>query len=94
MRAGLVIIVLFGLIYAAGIESLHIEKTPFDGASTTPENRLVLGMFTSVSVFTSGLAGIRDVARGAMNLPLIVEAILGTILWGLFIVAFSRKVIR
>jgi hypothetical protein len=29
-----------------------------------------------------------------MNVPLIVEALLGTILWGLFIVAFSRKVIR
>ncbi len=94
VRAGFLIIVLFGLLYAAGIESLHIEKMPFEGEKTTPANRLVLGMFTSVSVFTSGLAGIRDVARGAMNLPLIAEALLGTILWGLFIVAFSRKVIR
>jgi hypothetical protein len=94
VRAGFLIIVLFGLIYALGIDSLHIEKTPFDGEKGTLENRIVLGLFTSVSVFTSGLAGIRDVARGAMNVPLIVEALLGTILWGLFIVAFSRKVIR
>jgi hypothetical protein len=53
-----------------------------------------LGLFTSVSVFTSGLSGIRDVAKGWMNVPLIVESLLGTLLWGLFIVAFSRKVIR
>jgi len=45
-------------------------------------------------VFTSGLSGIRDAAKGWMNIPLIVEAFLGTLLWGLFIVAFSRKVIR
>jgi hypothetical protein len=94
VRAGFLIIVLFGAIYAAGITSLHVERTPFDGEPTTVENRVTLGLFTSVSVFTSGLAGIRDVAHGAMNVPLIVEALLGTILWGLFIVAFSRKVIR
>jgi hypothetical protein len=29
-----------------------------------------------------------------MNVFLIVESLLGTLLWGLFIVAFSRKVIR
>jgi hypothetical protein len=94
VRAGFLIIVLFAAIYAAGIDRLHIDKTPFEGATTDPANRVVLGLFTSVSVFTSGLAGIRDVARGAMNVALIVEALLGTILWGLFIVAFSRKVIR
>jgi len=42
-------------------------------------------------VFTSGLSGIRDAAKGWMNIPLIVEAFLGTLLWGLFIVAFSRR---
>jgi hypothetical protein len=94
VRTGLGIMLLFGLVYAAGIEALHIEKCPFDGAKTTPANRLVLGVFTSVSVFTSGLSGIRDAAKGWMNIPLIVEAFLGTLLWGLFIVAFSRKVIR
>lgn len=49
---------------------------------------------SSVSVFTSGVGGIRDLARGWMNVPLIFESLLGTLLWGLFIVAFSRKVIR
>jgi hypothetical protein len=94
VRAGLVIMLLFGLLYAVGIETLPIDKYPFEGEKTAPANRLVLGLFTSVSVFTSGLSGIRDAARGWMNIPLIVEALLGTLLWGLFIVAFSRKVIR
>jgi hypothetical protein len=29
-----------------------------------------------------------------MNLFLVAESLLGTLVWGLFIVAFSRKVIR
>jgi hypothetical protein len=94
VRTGLVIMLAFGLLYAAGITTLRIEKCPFEGNSETLANRLVLGLFTSVSVFTSGLSGIRDAAIGWMNIPLIVEAFLGTLLWGLFIVAFSRKVIR
>jgi hypothetical protein len=94
VRTGLVIMVAFGVLYAIGIETLHLDNCPFEGAKTTPANRAVLGLFTSVSVFTSGLSGIRDAARGWMNIPLIVEAFLGTLLWGLFIVAFSRKVIR
>lgn len=94
IRTGLVIMLLFGVLYAAGIDTLPIDKTPFDGEKTTLANRSVLGLFTSVSVFTSGLSGIRDAAKGWMNIPLIVEAFLGTLLWGLFIVAFSRKVIR
>ena len=38
--------------------------------------------------------GIREIAKGWMNLPIMIESILGTLLFGLFIVAFSRKVIR
>jgi hypothetical protein len=94
VRTGLLIMLAFGVLYAARIDTLHIDKFPFEGDKYTPENRAVLGLFTSVSVFTSGLSGIRDAARGWMNIPLIVEAFLGTLLWGLFIVAFSRKVIR
>jgi len=92
--AGLIILI-FGLLYAAGLDSFYIDKVPFETSSRDSlANRTVLGLFTSVSVFTSGLSGIRDVAKGWMNLPLIVESLLGTLLWGLFIVAFGRKVIR
>ena len=95
VRSASIIILLFGLIYGAGIEKFHIEKTPFlDQDKFSLANRAVLGLFTSVAVFTSGLSGIRDVAADWMNVPLIVESLLGTLLWGLFIVAFSRKVIR
>ena len=54
----------------------------------------MIGLITSVSVFTSGMGGIREVAKGWMNVPVMVESIMGTLLFGLFIVAFSRKVIR
>ncbi len=86
---------LFGLIYVVGAEALYIEKPPFPdrGLDYLP-NRLLIGFLTSVSVFTSGFGSLRDTAQGWMNLPLIVESLLGTFLWGLFIVAFSRKVIR
>ena len=42
----------------------------------------------------SGEGSLRDAAQGWMNIPMIVESLLGTLIWGLFIVAFSRKVIR
>jgi hypothetical protein len=63
-------------------------------AAKWPENRVMIGLITSVSVFTSGMGGIREIAQGWMNVPVMVESIMGTLLFGLFIVAFSRKVIR
>ena len=45
-------------------------------------------------MFTSGMGGIREVAKGWMTVPVMVESVMGTLLFGLFIVAFSRKVIR
>ncbi len=84
----------FGLIYMLDVKALPVEKNPFEGDITSPMNRVMLGLLTSVSVFTSGFGSMRDAAQGWMNLPLIVESLLGTLIWGLFIVAFSRKVIR
>jgi hypothetical protein len=94
VRAGFLIIVVFGLIYATNVDSLPIQKAPFEGDKETLLNRGALGLMTSVSVFTAGLGSIRDAAHGIMIVPLAAEALLGTLLWGLFIVAFSRKVIR
>jgi hypothetical protein len=94
VRAAFLIIVLFGLIYAADARGLPMDRPPFEGDKDSLLNRAALGLMTSVAVFTSGLGSIRDVAHGAMIVPLAAEALLGTLLWGLFIVAFSRKVIR
>lgn len=77
------------------VTALPVEKRPFEAVSLTHLlNRVMIGLLTSVSVFTSGFGSLRDAARGWMNVPLIAESLLGTLLWGLFIVAFSRKVIR
>jgi hypothetical protein len=94
VRASLAIILGFALVYAVGAGSLHIDHAPFDGDSLSLANRSMIGLLMSVSAFISGFGDIRDAAKGWMNLPLIAESLLGTLLWGLFIVAFSRKVIR
>src|SRR5262249_50448964 len=97
VRTALFIILGFGLIYMLNIDHFYFDggKLPFDDQPVTSwPNRVLVGLMMSVSVFTSGFSGIRDLAKDWMNVPLIVESLLGTLLWGLFIVAFSRKVIR
>lgn len=94
VRAAVLIVFGFGAIYAWGVHLLHVETPPFDGPADGLLNRVMIGALTSVSAFTSGFGDIRGAAHGWMNLPLIAESLLGTLLWGLFIVAFSRKVIR
>jgi hypothetical protein len=95
VRMAIVIILGFALLYMVGVEEFYAEKKPFpDSEVTDASNRVMIGLITSVSVFTSGMGGIREIAKGWMNLPIMIESILGTLLFGLFIVAFSRKVIR
>ncbi|MEW4570903.1 hypothetical protein AB1L88_23800 [Tautonia sp. JC769] len=96
VAAALVMIVAFSLVYMMGVTMLPLEagKVPFDGEPTTLANRVVIGLVTSVSAFTDGLGSLRETAKGWMNLFLVAESLLGTLVWGLFIVAFSRKVIR
>jgi len=97
VRMAVVIILFFALIYGLNVEMFYADpkKLPFpESQSTDVENRVMIGFITSVSVFTSGMGGIREIARGWMNVPVMVESIMGTLLFGLFIVAFSRKVIR
>jgi hypothetical protein len=94
VRAALTIIFFFALMYALGMEQFGTVRPPFDGPPNSPLNRLMMGIITSVAVFSSGFAGLRELAHGWIMFPLIIEALLGTLLWGLFIVAFSRKVIR
>lgn len=96
VRMALCIILGFAMLYAANVESFHTDpnKLPFDGDKTDPGNRLMIGFVNSVSVFTSGMGGIREVAKGWINVAVMIESIMGTLLFGLFIVAFSRKVIR
>lgn len=95
VRMAVVIILGFAILYGTGVEQFHAEKLPFpDDQVTDTSNRVMIGLITSVSVFTSGMGGIREIAKGWMNVPVMIESILGTLLFGLFIVAFSRKVIR
>jgi len=94
--AAAVFIVAFSLVYMAGVSMLPMEsgKIPCSGEPTALGNRIVIGLVTSVSAFTDGLGSLRETAKGWMNLFLVAESLLGTLIWGLFIVAFSRKVIR
>ena len=89
------IILGFALLYGTHVELFYTDKLPFkNDAKDGLANSIMIGLITSVSVFTSGMGGIREVAQGWMNVPVMIESIMGTLLFGLFIVAFSRKVIR
>jgi hypothetical protein len=91
----LAIVLGFVALYAANVEMFDAEHRPYpDEPVTAPANRAMIGLRTSVSVFISGIVGVREVAQGWMNVPVMVESVMGTILFGLFSVAFSRKVIR
>lgn len=96
VRAVTLLTLLFAVIYFLGFDKFHVDHAPIaDWPSDHVVNKGIFALMTSLLVFTSGLAGdVMDRAHGWMLLPLAVEATLGTILWGLFIVAFSRKVIR
>ena len=110
IRTALLIILAFAALYAVRADLFYSEKLPFpadvDGlspadaetakadAKLNTENRVMVGLITSVSVFTSGMGGIREIAQGWMNVPVMIESVMGTLLFGLFIVTFSRKVIR
>ena len=95
VRMAVVIILGFALLYGTNVNLFYAEKLPFPTeAKDGLANSIMIGLITSVSVFTSGMGGIREVAQGWMNVPVMVESIMGTLLFGLFIVAFSRKVIR
>jgi hypothetical protein len=96
VTCGAALILMFAGVYAAGIHQFEIDQAPFPNLPPDgPVNRLVFGLVTSISIFTSGFGGdALGLAHGWMLAPLSLEALLGTLLWGLFIVAFSRKVIR
>ncbi len=93
---GAFVILAFALMYATGMQHFADANPPIrELAADGMINRGLFGLLASVSVFTAGFTG--DHLQGASGwvlLPLAVEAVLGTVLWGLFIVAFSRKVIR
>ena len=92
----LFLMLVFAVIYAAGIHQFEIDRPPLDHLPSDHwANRALFGLLTTVSVFTSGFGGGQlQEAHGWILVPLAFEAILGTLLWGLFVVAFSRKVIR
>ena len=95
VRMAAVIVFGFALIYATNADMFYTDKLPFPEYEKTDfPNAAMIGLTTSVSVFTSGMGGIRELAKGWMNVPVMVESVMGTLLFGLFIVAFSRKVIR
>lgn len=96
VRAALVMVLFFAVIYTLGFHKVYpIEQPPF---SYLPKDALLnqfgVSLFLSVAAFTSGFGDLRESVMDWMNVPLMIEALLGTLLWGLFIVAFGRKVVR
>ena len=89
------LMMLFMVLYAGGFQKFDNQVALVGDTPTSLPNRLAFGCVTSISVFTAGFTGDHLYnATGWMLVPLATEALLGTLLWGFFIVAFSRKVIR
>ena len=91
-------ILIFASMYFVGFDMIHAptqENLPFRDLSEYHFlNRCAVSLFISLSAFTSGFGDLREVASSWMNFPIMVESLLGTLMWGLFVVAFGRKVIR
>jgi len=88
------IILGFAIIYGAGAKMFHVRGDPVrrrSGNFGKPDHDRSDDQRLGVHL---GRGSIRDVARGWMNVAVMIESIMGTLLFGLFIVAFSRKVIR
>jgi hypothetical protein len=96
VRAALVMVFFFAMIYTIGFDKVHpVDKLPFSELpADSLLNRFTVCLFLSVSAFTSGFGDLRESVMDWLNVPLVIEALLGTLLWGLFIVAFGRKVVR
>lgn len=64
VRTALVILVAFAAIYFVGFDKFQVDKVPFPTLEKGAwANRAVISLVTSVSVFTSGLSGVKDVAK-------------------------------
>jgi hypothetical protein len=79
VRTALIVILLFAGIYAWDIDEFYPEslKAPMGGSIFDLGNRCLLGLMTSVSLFTSGAQGISLLAGGYLVVPIMLEAILG-----------------
>lgn len=94
LYTGGLVVVLFALLYAAGIESfVRTSDLVSEFSLSEPQERLVFGFLISASVFAANFEQVA-LASGWMALAILIEAGLGLLLFGLFVVAFSRKVIR
>ena len=93
--SAILIMLLFAVVFAFGSGEFTRQHPLLTVEGTGAGHRLLFGLVTSVSVFTAGFTGDHLHSTNSwMLFPLALEALMGTLLWGLFIVAFSRKVIR
>jgi len=90
----MLLIAAFAFVYGAASPDLDaLEIAPRAGGGVV--DRLGFGLLVSASLFTGGLSlDLLGTATGWVRVAMVVEALLGLLLWGLFIVAFSRKIIR
>jgi hypothetical protein len=94
VQAALLLIGGFALVYATANPDLSpLRIAPPAEAGWI--DRLGFGLLVSGSLFTGGLSlDLLGNATGWVRAAMVVEALLGLLLWGLFIVSFSRKIIR
>jgi hypothetical protein len=92
--SSLVLICLFALIYFLNYDAFAGDErvlTPIFPDHPT-WNRVTVCLYLSVIAFTYGLGDV--LATGAIAILVMLQSLIGLLLVGLFIVSFSRKVIR
>ena len=95
VRSALVLVLGFALVYALGTGGFDASTPLAVSAGADADERLMFGVVTSAALFTGGLSlDLVDGASGWLRVVMLVEALLGLLLWGLFVVTFSRRVIR
>lgn len=93
--AAMIAIALFASAYAIGFNGFIDPPTLIGSEPNTVINRVAHGAVLSITTFTAGLTNsFAGVAKGPILTLLLIESMLGTLMWGLFVVAFGRKVIR
>lgn len=85
-----ILLVAFASCYLLG--GVPVPEGVHYGLASAPFNRVMHSLYTSLLAFSGSVADVK--LNGLLRLLSMVEYLMGVVFMGLFIVAFSRKVIR
>ena len=94
IRSSLIVVCLFAILYFFTLQGILPPDQYATVSSLNPVFKAAAAFNISLIVFTSGYADIKVVPEHWAGLFFPIEFMFGIVLIGLFVVSFSRKVIR